>query len=381
MRAPTQPDYIKQFDKGTVIVPEGSRTDEMYVLLRGSASVYKNYQQFNQAELEALRIGGTFGEASLFLNQETPGSLVAVDAAAFIVINAKNYPDVFTRQPDIAYSIIGRICRKLDAAVKQNESLRQRLHGPAADSQASQGSSLFPEGHGSYILPIRNDLIEYLYTHKLTCPICGHDFESMAVLTSRLRRESTDKDLRVHYAGIEPMYYDVVSCQKCLYSAPADLFPTASQKFGERINKELNQFLPQVEIKDGTDRDTFTVFAGYYLAIRCVPVCFDDYQLPLAGLWQKLSRIYKDCADEDMYVMASQNALKYYEHVYQNFPISEKQSQQICYIIGDLYERLKNYEKARNFYFLAKSNRDGTPAMKLQADRRLEEIKELMKQG
>lgn len=372
---------VKKYEKGTVIVTEGASLSEMYILLQGSADVYKNYQKFNQADVESLKLGGFFGEMSLFLNQEAPGSLVATSDATMMTLDEKNYSEIFAKQPELAFSIIARMCRKLDAANKKLDRFDNKAKGSdAPDNTVPHGSALFPQGHGSYDLPMSNENTEYVYKQNCVCPMCGAKFESLSVLSSRLRRESTDKDLRVHYAGIEPMYYDIVSCPTCLYSAPTDLFATASKKFSEQLSGELSQFLPGVKIKTGAQRDSFTVFAGYYLALRCVALCFDEYQLTLGGLWQKLSRIYKDCADEKMYMLASENALKNYEYVYQNFYISEKQSQQVCYIVGDLYERLKNYDKARNYFFLAKSNREGTPAMKMQADKRLDEVKELIKQ-
>lgn len=372
---------VKKYEKGSVIVNEGASLSEMYIILQGNAEVYQNYQKFNQVDVESLRPGGFFGEMSLFLNQEAFASLVAASDVTAMILNGKNYTDIFAKQPDIAFSVIEKMCRKLDAANKKIDRYENKpKSADSVDDTVPHGNKLFPKGHGSYALPMSNDKSEYVYQQSCTCPMCDIKFDNLSILSSRLKRQGTDKDLRVHYADIEPMYYDVISCPNCLYSAPTDLFGTASKKFSEQINKELNQFLTSTEIKIGMERDSFTVFAGYYLALRCVKICFDEYQLTLAGLWQKLSRIYKDFADEGMYLLASENALKNYEHVYQNFYISEKQSQQICYILGDLYERLKNYDKARNYFYLAKSNREGMPAMKIQADKRLDEVKELMKQ-
>ncbi len=375
---PQMDSSIKKFAKDAVIVAEGARAEEMYVLLKGSASVYKNYGKFNQHEITALRTGGFYGENCLFLHQEAAESLVATSDAAVLALNEKNYAEAFSRQPDVAFTIIGGLARKADLAQKAVA----RANGVPVDKTIDTGivkSELFPPGHISYTLPLVNEKTEFVYKNALGCPICGGTFDTLAVLASRLRRESTDRDLRVRYAGIEPMYYDIVSCPYCLYSAPADLFPTAPPKLRESVKSELEPFISQKLVKPGMERDSVTVFAGYYLAIKCVPVCFDEYQTTMGAMWQKLSRIYKDSGNEELYLYASDNAAKNYEYVYEHFHISESQSQQICYILGDLYERQKNYDKARNFFYQAKVNRNGTPVMVQQADRRLEDIKELMK--
>lgn len=366
---------VKKYVKGEVIVQEGSSTAQMFVLVSGSVGLYKNYQKFNQIDMGSIRTGECFGESTVFLDRLQSATMVALNDSEVMTITAKNAVDIFSKQPEIAYSVIGGLVKRLDAATRKTVQ-----DEPAQTGQIlSKGSSLFPQGHGSYSLPLMNGNSSAVYKQSSKCPLCGVAFDNLFVLTSRLKRESTDKDLRVHYAGVEPMYYDVISCPNCLYSAPSDKFPQASPKAAENINREMNKFLGDVEIKTGMERDTFTVFAGYYLALRSVPICFDEYQLITAALWQKLSRMYKDCGDENMYLTASMQAMQEYEHVYQKFYISEKQSQQICYILGDLYERLKDYDKARNYFFLAKSNREGTPAMKLEADKRLEDIKEKIK--
>lgn len=368
---------IKKYPKDAVIAAQGTRPEEMYILLQGSASVFLNYGKFNQQELAALKLGGFFGEGCLFLHRETEAALVAQTDAVVLCVDEKNYAETFSKRPELAFGVMAQLVRRLDSAQKSLDQLSGKNKTGGIDSGLKK-SELFPSAHQAYQLNLINDRTEYVFKDIAQCPLCGERFESMSVLGSRLRRESTDRDLRVHYAGVEPMYYDIVSCPRCLYSAPNELFPTAPSKFKEAVSSELKPFTGQELVKPGMQRDSQTVFAGYYLAIRCVPICFDEYQTTMGALWQKLSRLYKDCGNEEMYLFASDNAAKNYEYVYEHFHISESQSQQICYILGDLYERQKNYEKARNYFYMAKSNRGGTPVMKMQSDRRLEEIKELM---
>jgi uncharacterized protein (DUF2225 family) len=188
-----------------------------------------------------------------------------------------------------------------------------------------------------------------------------------------------EKDLRARYLGIEPMHYEVVSCPQCLYSAPVYLFPTVSKRMSAAVMRELQPHRADVELKAGGERDTFTVFAGYYLAVKSAPLCFDEHQTVTAKLWKSLAAIYKDCGDDEMYLYASEKALADYMEAYSRLKLTEEQLQQICYAIGDLNERLGRLEEARQFFFMAKSARGGTNAMRIKADNRLEEVKELLK--
>jgi uncharacterized protein (DUF2225 family) len=338
---------IRKYEKDTVIVAEGTRSDEMFILLQGGASVYKNHGKFNQQEITILRLGGFYGENCLFLNRETTGSLVATSDSVIMAVNEKNYAEAFSRQPDLAFSMIGQLVRRLDSANKTIDQMNSKDKSGVIDTGFSK-SELFPPTHGAYTLALTNEKSEFVFKNAMTCPLCGAKFETLSILTSRLRREGTDRDLRVRYIGVEPMHYDIVSCPECLYSAPVDIFPNAARKFENAVRTELGRFAGQGLVKPGMARDSATVFAGYYLAIRSVPICFDEFQTIVGGLWQKLSRLYMDVGNEELYLFASDNAAK-------------------------------NYDNARNFFYQAKINRQGTPVMVQQADRRLEDIKELMK--
>lgn len=416
---PQQPRYVKKFIPGTVIATEGDTSNEMYVLLDGNAGVYKNYLKGNQQELETLGPSNFFGEASLFINMPRHASLVALNEVTAICVDRTNVLQIFAKQPEMSYAIIGELCRRIASANMpaqaapekiiekqtppatpvQATAVRQTMPAPAqtpvqakpaappvAPAQTaapaaipSKKSKLFPEGHGSYVLPFAITNESYLYEQKCTCPLCGQEFEHLTALSSRLRRIGTDRDMRVRYADVEPMYYDVISCPYCLYSATVELFPTASKRSAERIMQELGEYRDDVVIQTGRSRDAFTIFAGYYLALKSVPLCFDEHQLKTGSLWQKLSRLYKDCEDDNMYKYASEKAIADYEHVYGHFRISDKQTQQICFVLGDLYERIGDYFRAQENFFRVKSMTGGTPAFKLQADRRLDEVKALMK--
>lgn len=361
---------VKKFVPGEVIAAEGANAAEMYVVIEGTAGIYKNYKTDIQQELGFIKANGFFGETSLFLGKLRNASLVGLSDGLVMRIDRQNALGIFGKQPDIAYSIMGEFCRRLDAV---------EVAAPVADSGKSRSSKLFPPEHGSYKLPLSIFNDTYVYEQRCTCPLCGQEFEHLTALGSRLRRTGTDRDMRVRYAEVEPMYYDVASCPNCLYSAPLDLFPNASKRVADQVAQEIGLYRGNVVIKTGKERDTFTIFAGYYLALKCVPRCFDEYQLTTAGMWQKLSRLYKDCEDEKMYLYASENAIKDYEHVYGHFHISDKQTQQVCFILGDLYERTGNLLRSQENFFRAKSMRDGTSTFKMQADIRLEDLKVLLK--
>jgi uncharacterized protein (DUF2225 family) len=188
--------------------------------------------------------------------------------------------------------------------------------------------------------------------------------------------ERTDLDLRVHYKGVEPLYYDVVTCPNCLYSALEAMFDFPDKPRAELLN-ELSEMKPRIQFKPGSDFDSYSVFAGHYLALHCAPKSFSKPGLATAKLLLNLSRIYADCGDGDMEEKTAKQALDAYLHAYENMDLNKDQFYQLCVTIGNLSIALDDFNMAKNFFFRVKTSRDCAPVLKRQAEDRLYAIHEL----
>jgi uncharacterized protein (DUF2225 family) len=299
-------------------------------------------------------------------------------------ITRANVFEIFSKQPEITYTLMQGLCRRIDALNTSNQFLHSEAKKDSPSKVLVSGSSpLFPETHGNYILPMDNSPSEFLFEDTVKCPICGHKFPHLTALTSKLVQESRDDDYRIRYKGIEPMYYEVVTCPNCLYSAMADLFKDieVTKRMMEGMHDTMSPYLGNTEIQTGTNRDTFTVFAGYYLAILGAPRCFYEHQRITARLWRNLGRIYDDCSDEYMMLYALQKSVDEYLYSYSHFDIEGKNMQQLCFVIGELKYKLGDLLKAREFLYSAMVNREGNPVIKRQAEDRLETVKAMLKEA
>ena len=379
---------VRRFNKDTPIMQAGVKSDEeMLILIQGEAGVFKDFGGPGQEQVETLSPGDILGESRLFLGAVPTQTIVATAPVIAVGVNRQNVYEFFATQPEMTFVAMSKLCKKFETQVSEYQSLIADVRSGVAtkklqeaEARASRSSTLFPEGHGNYHLPINNALDEYLYEDSLTCPLCGYGFKQLFVITSRLRRDGdAERDMRIRYKDIEPMFYEIISCPGCLFSAERDPFNGASKRLAERVNEEIGRFKAELHVKMGYERDTFTVFAGYYLAIHCAPFLHDNYQFEQAVLWQKLGRLYADAGDEAMSLYAAKKALEGYLHAYGHTRFGPKQEQQLCYIIGDLKLRAGEIDEARQFFFSAKSNKEGTPMVARQAELRLDETKELLK--
>ncbi|WRS27656.1 DUF2225 domain-containing protein [Oscillospiraceae bacterium MB08-C2-2] len=375
----------KRHRKGAMVAQEGDSTGgELFFLLQGNLGAFQKYNTAEQNQVTAYGPGSFVGEMSLFLNAPQLYTLVALSDVVLLALTRQNISEFFTVQPALTFMLIENICRRATHAESALSELKAQIEAagkPVTIQSSSQISPLFPEGHGSYLLPLDNENREFFYEREYTCPMCTNTFKNMAVLTSRLKVERTDSDLRVIYKGAEPLHYDTITCPTCLYSSLSEQFEFTSRGFANKLYEIIAPYKADtvMHLKAGIERDTFTVFASYYLTMLCAPVCLDDYQLTTASIWQKLSRLYKDLGDDKMYFYASRRALSDYQYSYEHFKIPDKSLQQLCYIMGDLEERLGNVDTARNYFFMAKTNRSGSPLMKRQSENRLENIRDSLR--
>lgn len=367
---------LKEFPLGAVIVQEGvSSPKVMVIVLKGNVGVYKNYKLSSEVFKKVIGPGSFHGEHSLFLNHEQTESLVALTSVVVLLVNKKNVNEFFSSHTDMALTIVENICERL----AKTTAILEKQQQESKTAVASGISKLFPEKHGSYVLPLSNSNEELIYCIKVTCPLCKHTFDNLGTMMSRLKRSSSDVDMRIRYKDAEPLYYEIVTCPNCFFSADYHSFPDVSGKFSDDVNQKVGPYKLEICIQTGRDRDTFSVFSGYYLALLCAPIIFSDYQLIIANLWLKISRLYNDCKDIEMEKYASRQALENYQYAYSNLRISEKQYQQVCYLIGELNCKLGDLEAAKNFLYIVKRHPSATDVMKRQADKRIDEIRELAK--
>lgn len=391
---------LVKYPKGTVL--DGA---VMRVLFQGEAGVVSGRPGEHRLVTQ-LKPGDFFGEAALFLQEDKPLAVVALTDIVVLPIPRDGAAAFFSEEPAFVFELCRAMCARLhdrDAAapepagdvpkddMPQHETAgkepqqapvsgdpqiaaAEEMPRPAAPRPAGV-FQLFPEGHGVCTLPMNNADREHLFMKSATCPLCGQSFEHLAVRTSKLVLKSTDSDMRPRYKGIEPLYYEVITCPHCLYSALPEVFDKPGKPSADFL-KELAGIKAGCNLRFGEEMDADSVFAGYYLALHCAPYCFARPQLITGKLYTKLSRVYQDAGNSRMEMHMAQQALNAYMYAYQNIRIPASQDQQLCLVIAELNYKLGNLREARDFFFKVKISRGGAPLLKRQAENRLYEIRE-----
>lgn len=385
-----------KFLQGEAIVCDGL-DKKMFVVLKGRAAAFSRGSPDRDRPIAAYGPGDFFGESILFLGKKPLFDYVALTDLIVLQINRCSFSGFLRDEPEITFELIKALCarsERSDSALKvpcgrsgaEPEfpcAQPPAASGAPADPSAAccSGSSetgfpLFPEGHGNYTLPLDNEDRVFLMETRHTCPLCRHVFTALKDRPSKLVVEQIEPDTRIRYKGVEPLYYEVVTCPHCLYSALGVMFANPDRPAAELAQK-LSALKAEARIKFGMERNARSVFAGYYLALYCAPMSFSAFSLAQARLLLNLSRIYADCGDSDMERTAAGRSLDRYLYTYENAELSRNQFHQLCMTIGNLYASQSDFSAAKTFYLKVKTSRDCAPRLKRQAENRLYDLQEL----
>lgn len=399
---------VKKCSRGSVISGEGL-ANIMFIILKGDIGVYTDYRLPIAKMIKTLGAGDLFADPGLLQDKKAVYTTAALSEAIVLPVERNSFQEFLQEEPSLAFEIIKELSLRLEQTGEPViHSAGERHHpdnkpGEAKPEQQKKDEGnqkpvktakepaavppvktitpagkfmLFPEDHGHYSLPLNNNDTTHLMYKSHTCPICKGGFEALAVKTSKLVLASTDADMRSRYKDIEPLYYEVLTCPHCLYSALPDVFEQPDKSKPE-IMRELEAVKNAVTVRQDAEKDTASVFAGFYLALFCAPFSFSKHQLVSGKLLYKLSRVYQDAGDENMEIQTAKKALEHYLYAYENIGIPEVQEQQICILIGELYFKLGDLKNAISFFFKAKTSRNSTPALKNHADNRVYDIREM----
>lgn len=83
-------------------------------------------------------------------------------------------------------------------------------------------------------------IYEYLYDKTYACPVCGNSFKEKTVKIGKARLISKDTDLMPKYENINPLFYDVVICPRCGYSALIKYFDKIKQDQADLIRAKIS---------------------------------------------------------------------------------------------------------------------------------------------
>jgi uncharacterized protein (DUF2225 family) len=180
-----------------------------------------------------------------------------------------------------------------------------------------------------------------LQPRKFTCPLCGDVFESPVIISTNSFGK-LHSDLYKEASGEQPVCYFVHTCPDCGYSGFEGDFEKQDFSF---VFKDLvgQNITPEVK-----DRRSGT-YGNYYLAALCAEwrgappyVLARIYHM---GAW--CCRVSGKKDKEGLYL---RKAAEYFEKALSSGDTPKENLSVFTYLLGDIYRRLGEAEKARAWY-------------------------------
>ena len=180
-----------------------------------------------------------------------------------------------------------------------------------------------------------------LQPHQFTCPLCGNMFESQMIASTNSFGK-LHSDLYKEAEGAQPVCYFVHTCTNCGYSGyDGDFEPQDfSQMFRDLVGENITPEVKNRKIETN---------GNFYLAALCA----EWREAPLStlariyhmGAW--CCRVRGEKEKEKFYLG---KAAEYFEKALTYGEAPRENKAIFTYLIGDLYRRLGETEKANEWY-------------------------------
>jgi HEAT repeat protein len=108
----TEEEYLS----GEVIVQQGDRGDQLYLLLAGRVRVFKNHKSPNEEHLRDLASGSYFGEMAILGGGERLATIVTLERSHLVSLDGNSLRELLMHMPEISFEIFRVLVDRVRAA-------------------------------------------------------------------------------------------------------------------------------------------------------------------------------------------------------------------------------------------------------------------------
>ena len=412
---------LSKVPKDKVLFKKGDNGFEMYIILSGSVNIYANEYSKDIPPLVILKNGDFFGEMALLEDFPRSTTAVAQEECLLLVINKVNFEKAIKDDPGFAIKIMQSLSNRLRLQTKRYAELEDRLCTKSSDSEKENiilpieevpqvevpntesikyfsttvgdkpeltfteetlKENFFPQGHVLYHVPEPDPYKNFIVEKEKECPACGTTFNTFLVRHSKLNLDKIEDDYRMVYKDFDPVWYSIWTCPNCYYANFYEEFPKKLHSYHqEAILKNKDTLRRIFNPNTSEERTIDNVLNDYYQAIQSL-IIKKEHSKDLGKIWMRLAWLYKDLGDKVMYEKASLQAFAYYyDYYYNSGTTSQKEDQQLSYILGLFFLKFNNPTNARKHFLKAIIKKDGDQRINDQAYDQIQDIKKAEKEA
>ncbi len=376
---------VRKYAADEIFFHFGDSGHEMFIILQGHVGIYINSLDGSPLQIASLKNGDFFGEMSLLENMPRSATIIALEDTICLVIDESNFEQVMAEQPNLAFRIMKGMSNRLRQQNEELSFLKQGSKPEVEDTTRSTSiasaplpfsSDIYPPGHKSYSLSAPTTHDTYLFDNETLCPVCEKKFPVKMVRSSKLRLDKIDPDLRQHFHDFDPLWYAVWICPYCYYANFNFEFKQVNETLIKKIIEQGQKLKSQINIGFSFPRKIDEVFTSYYMILQTLQVGKVD-SIKTAKIWLRLSWLYSDVKDEEMYNYTTEKALEAYSDSYFNTQRNTtiEQDQHLTVLLGELCLRLDRKEEALKHFRNSIVRKGGNNNLNRQAEDRIHELR------
>lgn len=188
-----------------------------------------------------------------------------------------------------------------------------------------------------------------IYEREVICPVCGAKFKAKTVKKEGYRVLKRDSDSFIHYATINPYFYDVWICNNCGYAASTLDFQKIKSFQIDLVKENITRKwqgknYPEVyDINIAIERYKMALLNYFYMdvpASRKAMLCL------------KLAWMHRIQSEHDKEISFIKQALEGFQTAYssEDFPICNMDRFTYLYLLGELNRRIGDFDKSLSWF-------------------------------
>ena len=193
---------------------------------------------------------------------------------------------------------------------------------------------------------MENDVRNYLFDKTVTCPVCNSTFKTPCVKAKTSRIDSRDSDFFIRYTPkVNPYFYDVWMCNSCGYTALKSDFEKIRNFRKELVKSNIT---PKWTPKNYPDVFNEKIAIERYKLALLNAMLTSSHESTKAMISLKIAWMFRLLNDNDSEMsflkQSVQGFINTYE--YEILPCYGLQMDSLTYLIGELYRRIGEDDKA-----------------------------------
>ncbi len=104
---------VRHVEKGEILFHEGEPAGSFFVVGSGKVKIFKLSAEGKEQVLMVAKPGNTFAEAAIFNDGRFPASAEVIDSGELLAVNRERFVALLGRNPNVAFSLIARLCELL----------------------------------------------------------------------------------------------------------------------------------------------------------------------------------------------------------------------------------------------------------------------------